>query len=594
MNFAHIADVHLGAKPDADTSWGNIREKEIYDTFISFVEYLEENPVDFLFISGDLFDHVPDEDELFTVDKILLKLKNTNIIYITGEADYLKKDSPLWSYKFMSNVYLLNGDTFNRASIDIALEGVRTDYAGKIIDCVHFEKFKLDIYGFCQYNPENSRNDFDSIVIRHPENINILICHAGGENVEPFEWDDVGNLKRFDYVALGHKHNFEEKKELKCFYPGSLEPVGINDTGVHGYIKGYVDKNLMSAKLVPFSQREYRVLDFEVDEKTLNSKLVNKIILACAENPKNIYSINLIRDNKCFEDFDLSEVKKKYNIISVTGDKGVVINPKLLMLHNDGNAFGENIRRMEESGSVYKDEAVDIYALKMVSALWGVENLKLVMMAADERAASHAHRYVMNNIKDEIGYMKAQTGKLLEKKDDVRKKLERYTDHTGDINTTNEKIRDYNLKISEIEFKDKYVDGIYERKRFNVVLWCICPILVCLALYVMVTFFPSVILGVEKHVYKAIIIGIAVTILAGYSGYKIFNITQKNKKIKKHSEYRNRIDIIEKERERLIFKLSELEIDNEKHKYFLGEERKINEKLEEIEKKYKVYSLILT
>ena len=48
MNFAHIADVHLGAKPDADMAWGSIRKKEIYETFTSFIDNLELNPVDYL------------------------------------------------------------------------------------------------------------------------------------------------------------------------------------------------------------------------------------------------------------------------------------------------------------------------------------------------------------------------------------------------------------------------------------------------------------------------------------------------------------------------------------------------------------------
>ena len=593
MNFAHIADVHLGAKPDADMAWGSIRKKEIYETFTSFIDNLELNPVDFLFISGDLFDHVPSEDELYSVDKIFLKLKNTNIIYVTGEADYLKKDSPFWSYKFMSNMYLLNGDEFNRAGNTDDLEGKRTEYADKIIDCVHFEKYKLDIYGICQYNPENMRNDFDSISIRHPEYINVLLVHAGGEKVEPFEWDDVGNLKKFDYVALGHKHNFFEKKELKSYYPGSLEPLGKDETGPHGYIRGYVDKSLMSAKLVPFSGIEYVHIDVDVDETTINSKLVNSIILECADKPDYIYSICLKRSNKCFEDFDLSEVRKKYNIVSISGEKGVDINPKILMSHNADNALGKNLKKIEERKSVYSEEAEDVYSLKMVTALWGVDNLNLVMMAADNGAAEYANRYVKNNIRDEITYMREQTGKLLERKEEIKSKLQKYQNRTGEINTTNEKINSYNLKISEIEFKDKYVDGNYERKRLNVILWCVCPILICLALYVAVTFFPSVIMGIEKRVYKTMLIGIMAAIIIAYFTYKLYNITQHNKKVKLHSEYRNRIDVIEKERERLIFKLSEYEIDNEKHKFFVKEEEKVNKKLEDIERKYKVYSLIL-
>ena len=126
------------------------------------------------------------------------------------------------------------------------------------------------------------------------------------------------------------------------------------------------------------------------------------------------------------------------------------------------------------------------------------------------------------------------------------------------------------------------------------VLWCVLPTLLCLALYFMVTFFPSVIMGVEKTLIKSVLIGIIAVIIIGILSYKLFDITQKNKKLKRHSEYMNSIDILEKERERLMFKLSEYEIDNEKHKYFLEEESKINEKLDEIEKKYKVYNLILT
>lgn len=592
MKFAHIADVHLGAKPDAEASWGNIREKEIYDTFLSFIDCLELNPVDFLFISGDLFDHVPDEDELYTVDKILLKLKNTNIIYVTGEADYLKKDSPLWHYKFMSNVYLLNGDDFNNVANENVSAGKRTDFAGKIVDCINFEEYGLDIYGICQFNPENTRNDFDSVIIKNPNNINVLIVHAGGENVEPFEWDDAGKLKKFDYVALGHKHNFLEMKEYKSYYPGSLEPLGREETGHHGYISGYLDKSLMSAKLVPFSQREYKDIEIEVNENTVNSKLVNQVILECADKPKYIYSIKLVRSERCYEDFDLSLVRSKYKIISIEGEKGVVINPKLLMLHNDDNALGQNIRRLERSESLYREEAIDIYSTQMVAALWGVDNLKLVMMAADKKAAEHANRYVINNIKDDIAYMRKETGKLLDKKENIGKKLERYQDRTGEINTTNEKIRELNLKISDIEFKDKYVDSIYERKRTNVILWFVCPILLCAILYVIVEFFPAVLMGREKKIYLFVAATIVFVTVLAYVVYNLYNVLQRNKKIKKHSDLRNKIDMIEKDREKLIFKLSEYEIDNEKHRYYIDEEKRINSKIDDLERKYKTYSLI--
>ena len=174
-----------------------------------------------------------------------------------------------------------------------------------------------------------------------------------------------------------------------------------------------------------------------------------------------------------------------------------------------------------------------------------------------------------------------------------RRISERYKDCTGVINTTNEKIRDLNLKISEIEFKDKYVDSIYERKRTNIVLWIISPLVLYLLFYIIVNIFPDIILGREKKLYIFIAVMLVIITAFAFGAYKLFNLFQKNKKIKKHSDYRNRIDIIEKDREKLTFKLSEYEIDNEKHKYYIDEEKKIDGKIEEIERKYKTYNLII-
>ncbi|MBQ9610745.1 MAG: metallophosphoesterase [Lachnospiraceae bacterium] len=592
MKFAHIADVHLGAKPDADKPWGKFRDKEIYDTFTAFIDCLEMEPVDFLFITGDLFDHVPTEEEIYAVDKILFKLKNTNIIYITGEADYLKKDAPLWSYAFMSNVYLLNGDEFNRANKSVALEGERPSYADKIIDCVHFEKFNLDIYGICQFSSENQRNDFDTITIHNQNNINILLVHAGGEKVEPFAWEEVYRLKNFDYVGMGHIHNYQEKPEYKTYYPGSLEPLSIDEQGAHGYIKGYVDKQIMSAKLVPFSHREYTELNFDVDENTVNSKLVSRIVLNCEENSDNIYKINIRRSKKCYEDFDLSEVEKKYKVLEVNGAKGLSVNSNLLMLHNNDNILGQHIRRLNDSSNPYKKDAVEIYSSNMVVALWGVDNLELTMMAADEGAAKYAHRSVISNIKNEIEYLQSQIDKNVEKKEDYRQKSEKYKDMTGEINSTNEKINAINLKIDDVSFRDSQINRIFDLKRLKMVLLFVVPVFVALAIYVMITVAPAYLNQVFKPWLIRVLIVLLMDVVLGYLVYKIYTGTQSHKKVEEHSDNQNKIYEYEKDREKLIYKLSEYEINNEKHKYFLDEIKNLDKKTEEMDRNIKIYKLI--
>ena len=593
MKFAHIADCHLGAKPEADKSWGKFREQEIYDTFSHLIDQLELEPVDFLFITGDLFDHVPTEEELYKVDKILFKLKDTNIIYITGEADYLKNDAPLWNYAFMSNVYLLNGDEFNRANKSVVLEGVRPSYAEKIIDCVHFEKFNLDIYGISQLSARNTRNDFDTISIHDEGRINVLLVHAGGEDVEPFTWEEAYRLKDFDYVGMGHLHNYLEKPEYKTYYPGSLEPLSIEEKGAHGYIRGYVDKSLLSVKLVPFSQRQYQELSFDVDEETLNSKLVNQVVLACEEGPKDIYKINLNRSKTCYEDFDLSEVEKKYKVLDITGAKGVSINPDMLMRYNSENVLGQHIKKLNESFSIYQKDAVELYSSAMVVSLWGADNLAVTMMAADDGAAAFAHRAVINNFKDEIEGINQDIEKYTEKQDDYKKKADKYKDMTGEINTTNAKISELNLKIDDVLFRDSQINRIFELKRLKRVLLFTMPILAVIVIYGIITVMPAYLEQRMKSWITIMVVALALDALLAWLIYKVYNLTKTEKKVKEHSDYQNQIYAYEMDREKLEYKLAEYEMNNEKRKYFMDEAKKYEKKIDELDKTLKVYETVI-
>ena len=75
--------------------------------------------------------------------------------------------------------------------------------------------------------------------------------------------------------------------------------------------------------------------------------------------------------------------------------------------------------------------------------------------------------------------------------------------------------------------------------------------------------------------------------------YKIYTGTQSHKKVEEHSNNQNKILEYERNRERLIYKLSEYEIDNEKRKYLLAEIDKLDNKTEEMEKQIKVYKLLV-
>ena len=79
MRFIHLADVHLGAVPDRGCPWSEKRENEIWETFRRVITKIRENPVDLLFIAGDLFHRQPLLKELKEVNYLFSTIPQTRI-----------------------------------------------------------------------------------------------------------------------------------------------------------------------------------------------------------------------------------------------------------------------------------------------------------------------------------------------------------------------------------------------------------------------------------------------------------------------------------------------------------------------------------
>jgi len=69
MKFIHIADIHLGVKPDRNKPWGKEREKHSWQAFQEVIDRVEEEKIQLLLIAGDLFHRQPLLRELREVDK---------------------------------------------------------------------------------------------------------------------------------------------------------------------------------------------------------------------------------------------------------------------------------------------------------------------------------------------------------------------------------------------------------------------------------------------------------------------------------------------------------------------------------------------
>ena len=84
MKFIHIADVHWGARPEREQTFGRIREQEIKETFQRVIDHANKQQVDLLLIAGDLFDQPPTQQELREVDYLLSRLNHSRTVLIAG------------------------------------------------------------------------------------------------------------------------------------------------------------------------------------------------------------------------------------------------------------------------------------------------------------------------------------------------------------------------------------------------------------------------------------------------------------------------------------------------------------------------------
>lgn len=95
--------------------------------------------------------------------------------------------------------------------------------------------------------------DFNNLKLTSKRNI--LLLHSGTTLDKGYMPVEINALKKFNYVALGHIHKPTKLSE-NAFYPGSLTPLSIAETGAHGGIYGRVGTRL-ETEFVPLSNLRY-------------------------------------------------------------------------------------------------------------------------------------------------------------------------------------------------------------------------------------------------------------------------------------------------------------------------------------------------
>ena len=368
MRFIHMADVHFDSPFTVLASRENLaneRRLEQRKAFADTIEYIKENQIPFLFISGDLYEQkYIRKSTIEYINNLFKEIPNTQIFISPGNHDPFLINSFYNTFEWNNNVTIFNSEI-------------------KII-----ETEEADIYGFgfTDFYCENSQ--IEKINIKNKNKVNILITHGSLDASKTLDMQynplNSNKLKEigFDYVALGHIHkaNYEENKN-NFIYPGSLISFGFDELGEHGFLDVEINKNNSEKnnlinlnnseinnnnnlkinkkiKFIKVDKRIFEEIKLNISEINSEEELIEKIKNIKTERQKN-YKV-ILEGYKNIE-IDLNKIQKMVldeNVLKVKDFSKVKYDIKELANQNNlKGVFINRILQKEEEGLCTKEEA---------------------------------------------------------------------------------------------------------------------------------------------------------------------------------------------------------------------------------------------
>ena len=263
MKFVHIADIHFDTPFTTLSDKGNLGEKrrlEQRKIFKKVINYIKENDIEFLFISGDLYDQqYIRQSTIEYINNLFKEIENTKIFISPGNHDPYLKNSYYCNYNWNKNVYIFKSK----------------------IDKVELEE--VNIYGFGFDDFYCSKMNLEEIKIENKEKINIFLVHGTLDacltDLKDYNPISSAQLQKigFDYVALGHIHKNNFIPNGKIIYPGSTISLGFDELGKHGMITGEIKKDKNELEFIELDETKF--VEAELNCTDINSveQLIEKI-----------------------------------------------------------------------------------------------------------------------------------------------------------------------------------------------------------------------------------------------------------------------------------------------------------------------------
>ena len=319
MKFVHIADVHLDTPFKTISDRADIgieRRLEQREALKKVIDYIKENNIEYLFISGDLYDQeYIRESSISFLNDLFKEIPNTNIYIAPGNHDPYLKNSFYATYNWNNNVKIF------------------TNVVEKV------EKEDVNIYGYGFNSFEMNDDQINDINIDDSNKINILITH-GDLNDSKYNPIKLNELKQkgFDYVALGHIHKRDDITNI--VYPGSLISLGFDELGDHGMIVGEIENKELNKKFIKIDNREFVEYELDISNILSEEELIEKINNIKEEN--KLYKIILEGYRNFPININIKFINK--NIIKIKNNTKIKIEYK----ENNSTLKGLFIKKLNE------------------------------------------------------------------------------------------------------------------------------------------------------------------------------------------------------------------------------------------------------
>lgn len=281
VKILHCADIHLGAVGSFLGENATQRRFETLLTFEKIVDTAKENQVDFLLISGDLFDS--NEIDSVLVDRVFTAISSMGdikTVYCAGNHDPLNSLSPFKNRDLPQNLFVLGTEN----------------------ECIPFEEKGVRIYGRSFEDTSLLGENQFSLSVPNDDIINIMVLHGELKSDLNSTYNAITpefvKTSKMDYIALGHVHKKSGVLKLSntsFAYPGCPEGQGFDELDEKGVYIGNVYKNRVELEFLPVSKRKHIEEHIDVSRCEDSAQMATEILYRLKSKYGENYAVNLYK-----------------------------------------------------------------------------------------------------------------------------------------------------------------------------------------------------------------------------------------------------------------------------------------------------------